>query len=49
MERQPKAGDPFCLVLPPGPPHFPLNSAPEKYQEMFRDKEIQFRPNVSPG
>jgi arylsulfatase A-like enzyme len=48
MEKQAKTSDPFCLVLSLGPPHFPLQTAPEKYRAMFQDKEIQFRPNV-PG
>ena len=46
IEHQAKASDPFCLVLSLGPPHFPLNSAPEKFQAAFRKQEIQFRPNV---
>ena len=46
IERQAKASDPFCLVLSLGPPHFPLNSAPEKFQAAYRKREIQFRPNV---
>src|SRR5439155_4079092 len=46
IERQAKSPDPFLLVLSWGPPHFPLNTAPEKYQAMFRDREIQLRPNV---
>lgn len=43
-----KSADPFCLVLALGPPHFPLNNAPEKFQAMYRNREIQFRPNVPP-
>jgi arylsulfatase A-like enzyme len=46
MEKQAKTSDPFCLVLSLGPPHFPLETAPEKYQAMFREREIQFRDNV---
>jgi len=46
IERQAKSSDPFCLVLSLGPPHFPLNSAPEKFQAAYRKREIQFRPNV---
>jgi arylsulfatase A-like enzyme len=46
IEREAKASDPFCLVLSLGPPHFPLNTAPEKYQAMFADREIRLRPNV---
>jgi arylsulfatase A-like enzyme len=46
VERQAKTRDPFALVLSLGPPHFPLNTAPEKYQAMYRGKEVQLRPNV---
>ena len=45
-ERQAKSSDPFCLVLSLGPPHFPLNSAPGKFQAAYREREIEFRPNV---
>jgi len=38
--------DPFMLVLSLGPPHFPLATAPEQYQAMYRNREIQLRPNV---
>lgn len=38
--------NPFMLVLSLGPPHFPLTSAPEQYQAMYRNREIQLRPNV---
>ncbi|MEO6058338.1 MAG: sulfatase, partial [Gemmatimonadales bacterium] len=48
MERQAKTADPFCLVLSLGPPHFPLTTAPEKFQAMYREAEIQLRPNVPP-
>ena len=46
VEQRSKARDPFLLVLSMGPPHFPLNSAPEQYQTMYRSREIQLRPNV---
>ena len=46
VERQAKTSDPFCLVLSLGPPHFPLKTAPEKYQAAYKDREIQFRDNV---
>ena len=38
--------DPFCLVLSLGPPHFPLNSAPERFREEYKAREISMRPNV---
>jgi arylsulfatase A-like enzyme len=37
---------PFLLMLSLGPPHFPYATAPERYQEMYRDKNIQLRPNI---
>ncbi len=46
IDRQSKTSDPFCLVLSLGPPHFPLNSAPAEYQALYRDREIELRPNV---
>lgn len=48
IARQAKAADPFCLVLSLGPPHFPLDTAPERYRAMFREREIQLRRNVPP-
>jgi arylsulfatase A-like enzyme len=46
METQAKTSDPFCLILSLGPPHFPLNSAPAKYQEIYKDRAIHLRANV---
>lgn len=46
IQRQAKSNDPFCLVLSLGPPHFPLKSAPERYQAAYKGREIQFRDNV---
>jgi arylsulfatase A-like enzyme len=48
IEQRSKGRDPFLLVLSLGPPHFPLNTAPEQYRAMYKDREIQLRPNV-PG
>ena len=39
---------PFCLFLSFGPPHSPYK-APEKYQEMYQDAALTFRPNVPNG
>ena len=46
IERQSKTSDPFCLVLSLGPPHFPLNSAPDRYRSDYRNREIRSRDNV---
>jgi arylsulfatase A-like enzyme len=37
---------PFFLTVSYGPPHFPLETAPPKYQEMYQDREISLRDNV---
>ena len=46
IAHQAETSDPFCLVLSLGPPHFPLQTAPAKYQDLYRDSEIQLRDNV---
>lgn len=38
--------EPLFLTLSFGPPHFPLDSAPSTFQQMYARKEIDFRPNV---
>ena len=48
IEKQAKSSDPFCLVLSLGPPHFPLNTAPEKYRALYKDAPIRLRDNVPP-
>jgi len=37
---------PFYLVLSWGPPHSPYQTAPEKYKDLYKDMEIELRPNV---
>ena len=37
---------PFFLMLSWGPPHFPLHTAPERYQAKYRDGDLKLRPNV---
>lgn len=46
LQEHSKQEAPYFLVLSWGPPHFPLHTAPELYQAMYRDREIQLRPNV---
>ena len=46
IEQRAKTRDPFFLVLSLGPPHFPVNTAPERYQALYKEREIQLRPNV---
>lgn len=38
--------DPYFLMLSLGPPHDPYHTAPEKYQALYRDRQIKLRPNV---
>ena len=44
MQQQRQA--PFSLTLSLGPPHFPLHSAPQKYQDLYDPATIALRPNV---
>lgn len=39
-------GSPLFLMLSFGPPHFPLDSAPEQYRQMYAQREIVLRENV---
>lgn len=41
-----KQENPFCLLLSWGPPHAPYQTAPKKYQDMYKNADIQLRPNV---
>ena len=43
---QANKNNPFVLFLAYGPPHAPYNSAPEKYQEIYKNVDIKLRPNV---
>ncbi len=38
--------EPFALFLSWGPPHAPYETAPQKYQDLYNDMDIQLRPNV---
>jgi arylsulfatase A-like enzyme len=46
IQKHAGESSPFFLTLAWGPPHFPLHSAPQKYQDMYRAREIRLRPNV---
>jgi arylsulfatase A-like enzyme len=48
MESHAKASNPFFLFLSWGPPHFPYQTAPEKYRAMYEERKLQLRPNVPP-
>jgi arylsulfatase A-like enzyme len=45
IEGQAGRDHPFFLTLSWGPPHFPY-MAPEGYARLYRDRAIDFRPNV---
>lgn len=39
---------PFVLVVSFGPPHFPLNTAPARFQAMYPPEHVKLPPNVPP-
>lgn len=46
IRQRAECDPPFLLMLSWGPPHFPLQTAPEPYRRLYADREIQLRPNV---
>ena len=46
IHAQAKAKSPFLLMLSWGPPHFPLQTAPERYRDRYAARTIHLRPNV---
>lgn len=38
--------NPFVLFLSWGPPHAPYETAPKQFQDLYKDMDIQLRPNV---
>ena len=38
--------NPYALVVSYGPPHFPLHSAPQAYQDMYDPNTLNLRDNV---
>jgi arylsulfatase A-like enzyme len=38
--------NPFLLMLSWGPPHFPLNTAPDKYRRRYSNQDLELHPNV---
>jgi arylsulfatase A-like enzyme len=37
---------PFFMTLSWGPPHFPMQTAPEAYRDRYQPEQMQLRPNV---
>lgn len=46
IKDESRGSKPWFLVLSWGPPHFPLQTAPDKYRKEFADRTISLRPNV---
>lgn len=47
--REPARKDkPFLMWLSWGPPHNPYESAPKKYQDLYKPEDIKLEPNVPP-
>ena len=48
LQRHASSGTdaPFALFLSWGPPHAPYHTAPEKYRNLYADREITLRKNV---
>lgn len=46
LKNQEQESDPLFLMLSFGPPHFPLHSAPNRFQEMYDSRDIALRANV---
>ncbi|MDQ1473697.1 MAG: hypothetical protein QOJ99_5177 [Bryobacterales bacterium] len=38
--------EPFFLFLSLGPPHFPYETAPDRYRSQYAERPVRFRPNV---
>ncbi|MHC4885659.1 MAG: sulfatase family protein [Planctomycetota bacterium] len=47
LEEHGKGDTPFCLAVSFGPPHNSYELVPEKYQRMYDDREIAYRPNCA--
>lgn len=46
IDEYAKKGAPFCLMLSWGPPHDPYGTAPQEFRDMYKNADIQLRPNV---
>jgi arylsulfatase A-like enzyme len=49
IEDRKNSDKPFFLVISWGPPHTPFFPVPEEYETLYRDKDLQVRPNVPEG
>lgn len=46
IEEQAKSKKPFSLILSWGPPHAPYQTAPKEFQDLYKNMDVQLRPNV---
>jgi arylsulfatase A-like enzyme len=46
IRKRGSSNDPYFLLLSVGPPHDPYGTAPEKYQALYRNRELKLRDNV---
>ena len=46
IEEQSKRKKPFSLMLSWGPPHAPYETAPKEFQDLYKNIDVQLRPNV---
>lgn len=46
IEKHSKDKQPFFLMLSWGPPHAPYHTAPEEFQDLYKNMDVQLRPNV---
>ncbi len=46
MEERKDSEEPFALFVSYNPPHLPYEMVPDRYYDLTRDLDIQFRPNV---
>jgi arylsulfatase A-like enzyme len=44
--REHAKGMPFVLFLSWGPPHSPYHTAPQRHNDLFKDRELTLRPNI---
>ncbi len=47
--KKSKDKGPFTLFMSWNPPHSPYDLVPDKYKEIYKDKDITLRPNVTDG
>ncbi len=46
ISRQARASEPFFLTISFGPPHFPYDTAPAPFRQLYAGRELLLRPNV---